>query len=120
MYQKMNPEFKADWLAALRSGEYPQGRGALRNKQGEFCCLGVACDIEEKKGLLVRVVLYGSELSVYRDAINPAAYLNFSFLPDETIKRTGISEEAARVLSCMNDSELKIFNEIADWIEENL
>ena len=28
------------WLAALRSGEYPQTRGAMRDKVG-YCCLGV-------------------------------------------------------------------------------
>lgn len=33
-------------VAALRSGKYPQGRNALRTKDGNgFCCLGVMCDI---------------------------------------------------------------------------
>lgn len=32
------------WLYALRSGHYRQGRSALRTTKGEFCCLGVACD----------------------------------------------------------------------------
>lgn len=32
------------WVAALRSGEYRQGKGALRIGD-EFCCLGVLCDI---------------------------------------------------------------------------
>ena len=41
----MNPEVKAKWVAALRSGEYKQGRGALRNAADEFCCLGVLCDL---------------------------------------------------------------------------
>ena len=30
----------AKWLKALRSGEYKQGEGALRNRN-RFCCLGV-------------------------------------------------------------------------------
>jgi hypothetical protein len=33
---------KAVWLAALRSGEYKQGRMAMKNPDGSFCCLGVA------------------------------------------------------------------------------
>lgn len=40
----MNPEIKAQWVAALRSGEYEQCREALRSRDG-FCCLGVLCDL---------------------------------------------------------------------------
>ena len=29
------------WIAALRSGEYKQGKGCLENANGEFCCIGV-------------------------------------------------------------------------------
>jgi len=32
------------WVAALRSGEYTQTTGRLRNGDA-FCCLGVACDL---------------------------------------------------------------------------
>lgn len=35
------------WLAALRSGEYQQGRGALC-RADRFCCLGVACAVYQK------------------------------------------------------------------------
>lgn len=34
--------------AALRSGEYEQGKGSLRTRKNKFCCLGVACDIYSK------------------------------------------------------------------------
>ncbi len=40
----MDQEFKAKWVAALRSGKYVQGKGALA-KDGRFCCLGVAADL---------------------------------------------------------------------------
>jgi hypothetical protein len=44
----MNPEVKAKWVAALRSGEYEQGVEAL--KAGDaFCCLGVLCDLYAKQ-----------------------------------------------------------------------
>ncbi len=33
------------WLAALRSGAYKQGKGTLVNKGNEYCCLGVLCEI---------------------------------------------------------------------------
>lgn len=58
---KLVPLVKAQWLAALRSGEYEQGRGMLQKKAPEdderiegdsgkpsFCCLGVLCVIYAK------------------------------------------------------------------------
>jgi hypothetical protein len=44
----MNPEIKQKWIAALRSGEYKQGKGGLRNTEG-YCCLGVLCDLHAKE-----------------------------------------------------------------------
>ena len=41
----MNPQVKAKWLKALRSGEYRQTRCMLRSSNDAFCCLGVLCDI---------------------------------------------------------------------------
>lgn len=41
---KMNESVKARWVAALRSGEYKQGRKELR-RGDEHCCLGVLCDL---------------------------------------------------------------------------
>jgi hypothetical protein len=38
------------FLHALRSGQYKQGYGHLRDGQGGFCCLGVATDIALKSG----------------------------------------------------------------------
>ena len=46
----MKPEVKAAWIAALRSGEYKQGRAQLRTGD-QFCCLGVLCDIASKHGV---------------------------------------------------------------------
>lgn len=46
---KMNSAVKEKWLAALRSGRYKQGRGALAQHDDDgdmlFCCLGVLCDL---------------------------------------------------------------------------
>jgi hypothetical protein len=39
-------------IAALRSGEYKQGRGRLRSEDtGCFCIAGVVCDVAAKAGL---------------------------------------------------------------------
>jgi hypothetical protein len=47
----MNPAIKAQWVEALRSGEYEQGKYRLRNGD-KFCCLGVLCDIAHKAGVV--------------------------------------------------------------------
>src|SRR5712672_113952 len=48
----MNTVVKKLWLAALRDGEYIQGRNALRslgfNQVPLFCCLGVLCELHRK------------------------------------------------------------------------
>jgi hypothetical protein len=44
----MNQKIKAEWVAALRSGQYKQGEGALRDKKDHYCCLGVLCEIARK------------------------------------------------------------------------
>ena len=42
----MDPELKAKWIAALRSGEYKQGKNRLHsNEDNSFCCLGVLCEV---------------------------------------------------------------------------
>lgn len=47
--QKMNPDVKARWVAALRSGVYRQGDARVLNDgNGGFCCLGVLCDLFAK------------------------------------------------------------------------
>jgi hypothetical protein len=47
----MNAEVKAKWVTALLSGEYKQGKGWLRSRNEEFCCLGVLCDLASKEGV---------------------------------------------------------------------
>lgn len=45
----MNLELIREWVDALRSGKYEQGRLALRSKDDKYCCLGVLCDIAKSK-----------------------------------------------------------------------
>jgi hypothetical protein len=39
------------WVEALRSGDYPQTTGTLRDEHG-YCCLGVACEIAVQNGVI--------------------------------------------------------------------
>lgn len=44
-----NTEVIQKWIDALTSGEYQQGRGMLQSTAGEYCCLGVLCDLYIKE-----------------------------------------------------------------------
>ncbi len=107
-HSRLDPEFKAKWVAALRSGKYQQGCGRLRNELNEFCCLGVALDLIDPKAWsgIRWNELYGTEIGVTASLIG---------LPrkDSSVYR----------LAEMNDGEIDrkhSFTEIADWIEANL
>lgn len=45
----MNPDVKAKWIAALRSGNYKQAKHRLRiehtDGSASYCCLGVLCEL---------------------------------------------------------------------------
>jgi len=47
MITKLKPEIKQLWTAALRSGEFKQTTGMLRN-DGGMCCLGVLCELHRR------------------------------------------------------------------------
>lgn len=53
----MSRKLKADWLRALRSGEYEQGKGALEKQypdgRVQNCCLGVLCRVANVPSRLV-------------------------------------------------------------------
>jgi hypothetical protein len=106
----MNPEIKAKWLEALRSGKYKQAEGRLKVND-TFCCLGVLCDI--------------SGLSKW----DGDYYLNcVSVLPDEVAEWSGLGDKSPNVkeasgrnrsLAGLNDDG-NSFKEIADLIERYL
>lgn len=43
------------WVEALRSGEFEQGVGKLKDGDGKYCCLGVACEVAIRNGLYLTV-----------------------------------------------------------------
>jgi hypothetical protein len=106
----MDVEIGRKWVAALRSGEYPQTTDVLYDGCG-YCCLGVlACVI----GLpFERLAAPDCDLPVWavRDEVG--------MLPIADLTRVGLSETDAVVLAEMND-QLKPFSSIADFIEANL
>ena len=142
MSTKFKPEFKAKLLAALRSGDYKQGRLALR-KDDAFCCLGVACDVAVKEGYVNGAWdrLNDGSYSIYdkdsddrdcaslpcfiqrvvfengSDAANPLVDLHEDL--KEINAKANRPHEGASLMG-LNDHWNLSFAEIADYIEEQL
>lgn len=114
----MNSQIKQKWLDALRSGEYSQTRCYLRDNDG-FCCLGVLCDLYVKEHTDVNWVCQDDEYQLLT---------NKSTLPLRVRVWAGLNESNPLVksgdgftsLAELNDVGGKIFNEIAQVIEEQL
>jgi hypothetical protein len=110
----MNQDIKTKWVAALRSGEYQQGRSQLR-KDDKFCCLGVLCDIHSKETETEWLVNY------YDD--------EYEFLSKNVMKWSGLKQKNPKLpyntprniisFSSLNDSG-STFLEIANLIEGQL
>lgn len=74
---KLRPEVKRQWLAALRSGEYEQGREYLHFVEGGgefYCCLGVLCDLAVKDGVVAAKTLHPSPDPDTDDAATRSGY----------------------------------------------
>lgn len=57
----MDKKIKKQWVSALKSGEYKQGKNALcrGNQHGTFyCCLGVLSDLAVKAGACSREMAF--------------------------------------------------------------
>lgn len=103
----MDAELKAKWVVTLRSGNYKQGSGQLRNGDNECCCLGVLCDIADPNG--------------WTDGTQSFWHRGERQMPAENIMRTwGIQGSVARTLAAMNDDERRPFDDIANYIEKHL
>lgn len=92
MTKKLTQELKDQWVAALRSSKYKQGKDVL--KQGdEYCCLGVLGELTGHKGLYM------------------------SFLVDEEYQYTWVNSDYQDKLAELNDAQSASFSQIADYIE---
>lgn len=112
----MNTDIKTEWIAALRSGKYKQGRGKLR-VDDKFCCLGVLCDLYDNKNWFdtKEIHIFGQG-SIYSYSLDNT--VNRNFLPYHVQKGLQLKYEDTVELAQMNDDG-KTFDEIADHIEEN-
>jgi hypothetical protein len=112
----MTPELKSKWLAALRSGKYEQGHGAL-NSNGKMCCLGVLCDVAGYEWLPS-----GDGDYLCCDAGT------YSIENEQERLALGLEDDIQEISYSMNDGrfgtkeEYRVYSfaEIADFLEKNL
>ncbi len=109
----MDPELKEKWLKALRSGEYKQGNGRLRNESDCYCCLGVLCDVS---GVGKWTKVGEGEYPMYLCGDTNCA----GVLWGELEEALSVPSEAIGTLMNMNDKKGNTFEEIATYIEANL
>ncbi len=106
----MNPEIKKQWVTALRSGEYKQGKSCMmyfEKNIPHYCCLGVLNDLAFKAG------------ATKDDGIG------LSFLTEEVVSWSGLKACSPSVnevsLVFLNDKSIgtgeEIFRHIADLLE---
>jgi hypothetical protein len=117
----MNPDIKARWVAALRSGDYKQGTGVL-HKADAYCCLGVLCDLHIKEfgGAWERMEYAEEHAYMDHSALLPPAVCDWAGISgedDET--RRNPCAQSYKPLSSQNDSG-STFPKIADLIEKHL
>ena len=109
---KISLQDKSDWITALKSGKYKQGKGVLNREDKEFCCLGVLCELQMKPEMLEKIKHNEFNFSYSKAWTNlPSALLN----KFHTSNRDSIIKE----LISMNDGDSG-FNEIAEYIELNV
>lgn len=123
-YKPMDQKIKARWVKQLRSAQFTQGAGALgRGKlhagEVQYCCLGVLVD---KCGIKGKVnARWNAEGFLGVCSTQPGDnHRNEGSLTSQAMEITGLDPEAERVLISLNDNSGSDFNQLADWIEENL
>lgn len=121
MNETMNPEVKADWVAALRSGEFEQNQyGALSieiDGKVKHCCLGVLCVLAVREGIIPAPETNTLEVYKYKYGV----YGSTTYLPKPVREWAGITERSTESnLAEMNDEMCFTFQQIADYIERVL
>ena len=132
-WAKLDPDFKAKWVAALRSGKYRQVAGTLRatNPSGKhsFCCLGVACNLISNRRWAEDKYKKGKSMAGW-GGLGSGADSGFPFFTEEIDPlnvdawgRPGRDRGVHATINClisMNDDFGATFEDIADFVEANL
>jgi hypothetical protein len=113
----MKTELKNRWLVALRSADYRQGVGYLRQESSDgaaYCCIGVLCEVAGAEWS------NGGYKSAGTTRYRPQFRGEVSWGSQLFAPSSLLSQSDQDILSKMNDEEGLNFNSIADWIENNV
>jgi hypothetical protein len=124
-----NREHMQQWVDALRSGKYTQGRSALRNRDDEYCCLGVACDVSGTGKWRPTGEIYDAEgkatdwyYTYGPDDDSRLRGTSAALLPEDVMDWLGVGMDnpilARKHATDWNDVMSASFDTIADLIEE--
>jgi len=108
-----NRELVVEWLKALRSGDYKQGRGSLCNKN-KYCCLGVLCEIAKIPKSVVSSKVLKADIFEYE---GETGYLPHTLVIKLGISKFGSIGNTSYSLAALNDEFGSTFELIADVIE---
>ena len=127
----MHPEVKTKWLEALRSGNYEQTEGRLRDHKGH-CCIGVlACVLKADFPEIIKdysIEIDADDGGLCVQGKNVAfgqehAWRSWAELSEDIYASIGVPYLMANMLVQMNDGYMANkthFPGIADFIEEKL
>lgn len=115
----MNYDIMKKWTETLRSDQYLQGRTRL-NKEDEFCCLGVLCELAIEDGVQIKKTFKHGEFGVVtydeRSSDIPNAVIEWAQMKSSSgIYTTDIDTKHS--LAVDNDMGAN-FHQIADIIEQ--
>jgi hypothetical protein len=112
-------ENRAKWVAALRSGQYQQGKEWLQNDAG-YCCLGVACDLAVVDGVALRLRVAEGEWG-FKGVNDPASSVAERLLPAAVEDWLGLYDSFATTRQDVRDNDdftysaLTEFNDNLEW-----
>jgi hypothetical protein len=108
-------DLKERWIAALRSGDYKQGRASLRDHNNNFCCLGVLCDVYDPTKWDTPEYSYEGEF--YYLPTKLEELIGFYKKVSPTGSEVSVSIQGN--LTMLNDGLKFDFDQIADYIESD-
>ena len=116
-----------EWVKALRSGDYQQGKSNLCKEDKisgdcEYCCLGVACDILIESDWVKNPNWIVWSIGDHEEFVSPTPFgwtETTSFPSLEILKSMGLDAAYAQELAELNDKGWS-FKKIANKIERDL
>lgn len=117
---KIDPKLKEKWVKALKSGKYIQTQGSLKEEDvhgtASYCCLGVLAQVYPG-----RTRWRVSPESKFYDMGTKRYYpKDIGHLGGTSLEHRILDDGIQSKLIDMNDSGNWDFEEIAEYIEENL